>query len=232
MKIIAIIPARGGSKRIPRKNIKDFNGKPMLAYPLVAAAKSGIFEEIIVSTDDADIAEIAKKYGAAVPFMRSAKTAGDYATTFDVLDEVINEYKKTGKNFDVICCIYPCAPLLRPEFLTNAYAQMKSKNAPAIMPVCQYPNPVEWANRLVDGVITPVDRAAQDKRSQDFEPKYYDAGMFYFCKTDALFNHKSLTPDGTLGYAMDEKYVQDIDTPSDWEMAEIKYKLLTINNDY
>ena len=223
-KLIAIIPARGGSKRIPKKNIKDFMGKPMVAYAIDAALKSDLFDEVMVSTDSAEIAEVAKKYGAKVPFMRSKKTSNDYAVTFDVMDEVLNEYKKIGKTFDILCCIYPCVPFLKAETLKIAYSHLKNNDA--LMPVCKYPVPIEWAMKIENEILIPNNRDAQNMRSQDIELKYFDAGMFYFCKTDKLYQHNSLIPDKTRAFIIDEKECQDIDTLEDWETAEMKYKLL------
>ena len=224
MKNIAIITARGGSKRIPRKNIKDFMGKPMLAYAIDAALKSDIFDEVMVSTEDAEIAEIAKKYGAKVPFMRSEKTASDFATTFDVLDEVIQEYKKSGKEFETLCCIYPCVPFLKTETLKAAYSKMKGLDA--VVPVCKYPVPIEWAMKIENGLLIPNDREAQNMRSQDIKPKYFDVGMFYFCKTEKMYEYKSLISEKTSAYIISEDECQDIDTIEDWRMAEMKYRIM------
>ncbi len=226
MSIIAIITARGGSKRIPKKNIKEFYGKPMLAYAIDAAKKAGFFDEIIVSTDSQEIAEVAKKFDANVPFLRSARTADDYATTFDVLEEVLARYKEMGKTFDYVCCIYPCVPFLSSATLLNAYTQMLSTRANAIMPVCKYPVPVEWAMRLNNGYLYPDDANKQLIRSQDLKPAFFDAGMFYYCKTNVLLDKKTLVPPETQGFVIDEKECQDIDTPDDWIIAELKYKIL------
>ncbi|MGI5172139.1 pseudaminic acid cytidylyltransferase [Treponema sp. OMZ 840] len=226
MKTIAIITARGGSKRIPRKNIKEFMGKPMLAYAIEAAQKSGIFDTVIVSTDDEEIAALAKNLGAEVPFMRSAKTSSDYAITYDVLEEVLAEYKKINIGFDTLCCIYPCVPFLTADSLYKAYNQMFSDSHDAVMPVCKYPVPIEWAMIISEGKLMPNDRAAQLIRSQDLVPKYYDAGMFYFCKTSALLEHKTLVPPNTGAYIIDETECQDIDTLEDWKSAELKYKII------
>lgn len=225
MSVIAIITARGGSKRIPQKNIKEFMGKPMIAYAIQAAKDAGFFDEIMVSTDNNEIAEIAIKYGAVVPFMRSKATSDDFATTFDVIDEVIANYKRLGKFYDEFCCIYPCVPFLRAETLKKAYNIFKGHDA--LQPVCQYPVPIEWAMEICDnGTLVPVSREAQKLRSQDIKPKYFDAGMFYFCKTLSIYQHNSLTPNDMVAYVMDEQECQDIDTPTDWNAAEIKYKVL------
>lgn len=226
MSTIAIITARGGSKRIPGKNIKDFMGKPMLAYAIEAAKESGIFDDLMVSTDSRKIAEVARKYGVAVPFMRSERTSNDFATTYDVLDEVLAEYKKLGKNFNTVCCIYPCVPFLKAASLKDAYGLMTGKGADAVMPVCRYPAPVEWAMRMHDGVLAADDVEKQMVRSQDLNPAYFDAGMFYFYRTEAFLRKRTTLLPNTLGYVIDESECQDIDTPDDWIMAELKYRIL------
>lgn len=226
MSVIAIITARGGSKRIPKKNIKEFYGKPMLAYAIEAAKGAGIFDEIMVSTDSEEIAEVARKYGANVPFMRSERTANDFATTFDVLEEVVNEYKKQGKFFDELCCIYPCVPFLTSKTLKESYKLMKQTKANALQPVCKYPAPVEWAMKIENGLLIPNDRESLKIRSQDLTPKYFDAGMFYFCNTEIMLKEKTVVPTNTSGYIIDESECQDIDTPDDWKMAEIKFNII------
>lgn len=224
MKNIAIITARGGSKRIPRKNVKDFMGKPMIAYAINAALESKIFDEVMVSTDCSEIAEISKKFGANVPFLRGEKTSSDFASTYDALEEVVLEYKKINKEFDNICCIYPCVPFLSSETLKEAYE--KFQNHDALVPVCHYPVPVEWAMKIENGILLPNDAEAQQIRSQDLTPKYYDVGMFYFIKTQILINEKTLVPKNTFGYIIKEGECQDIDTFEDWQKAEMKYKIL------
>ena len=225
MSMIAIITARGGSKRIPRKNIKNFMGKPMIAYAIDAARKSGLFDTVMVSTEDLDIADIAKKCGAEVPFLRSEKTSSDFATTYDVLEEVVVEYGKLGKRFDWLCCLYPCVPLLSPESLKNAYRTMLDANANAVQPVCLYPSPIEWAMRISNGMLVPMVPSDLKIRSQDLEPKFFDAGMFYFCKTDVLLKEKTLVPSRTAGYVINEMECQDIDTVDDWNIAELKFRI-------
>ena len=224
---IAIITARGGSKRIPRKNIKPFMGRPMIAYAIEAAVSSGLFSEVMVSTDDGEIASIARECGASVPFMRSEATASDHATTFDVLAEVVGEYGRLGRQFDVVCCIYPCVPFLTGATLRNACA--KIENANAVVPVCRYPVPIEWAMRIDDGMLKPDNPAAQSIRSQDIVPKYYDAGMFYFVRTDVLMKERTLVPSRTAAFVIPEEECQDIDTMDDWNAAEMKYRILKGN---
>ena len=226
MKNIAIITARGGSKRIPRKNIKEFMGKPMIAYAIESAIKSEVFDEIMVSTDDIEIAEIAKKYGAKVPFMRSEKTANDFATTNDVLIEVIEEYNKLGKSFDKFCCIYPCVPFLDSEILKNANEKFENSNADSLMPVVKYSFPIQRAVKVnSEGFLEYREPQYAMSRSQDLEAMYHDVGMFYFAKTNAFLEQKKLVTTKTVLFEMDESVIQDIDTPEDWKMAELKYKV-------
>lgn len=227
MKNIAIITARGGSKRIPKKNIKEFMGKPMLAYAIQAAQDSKIFDEVMVSTDSEEIAEIARKFGANVPFMRSEATANDYATTAEVLNEVIERYKKQGKTFDEFCCIYPCVPFLTGEILKNAYKNFKESNAATLMPVVRFSFPIQRAVRINNnGFLEYREPENAPKRSQDLEPMYHDVGMFYFTKTDKFIEEKTLVCKNTIMLEMDERFIQDIDTLEDWKMAELKYKVL------
>lgn len=221
---IAIIPARSGSKRIPQKNIKNFLGKPMLAYAIEAARQSKVFDFVMVSTDSQEIADIAVSCGAEVPFLRSAENSSDFATTFDVLDEVISEYKKIHVVFSSFCCIYPCVPFLTGETLQKAFSNLTDYDA--VIPVIKYPVPVEWALKIENNILKPHDSEMLNIRSQDLTPKYYDAGMFYFCKTEKLYENNSLLPERTYGLVIPETEAQDIDTPEDWKAAELKYRLL------
>ena len=223
MRSIAIITARGGSKRIPRKNVKPFMGKPMIAYAIAAALESKLFDEVMVSTDDAEIAETAKAHGAAVPFLRSAATANDFATTADVLNEVIAEYAKLGVAFDEFCCIYPCVPFLTGELLREAHEDFAASAADSLMPVVKYSFPIQRAvRRNAEGFLEYREPENKLKRSQDLEPMYHDVGMFYFHKT-ASFCAKNAR---MAMFEMPEERVQDIDTLDDWKMAEMKYKIL------
>lgn len=226
MEKIAIITARGGSKRIPNKNINLFMGKPMISYAIEVAKQSGVFDVVMVSTDSIEIATIAKKYGAEVPFLRSERTSNDTATTYDVLQEVLEEYKKLGKHFDVVGCIYPCVPLLKSETIKKAFTDMCNLNANGAQPVCAFPAPIEWAMRMEEGYLIPDNTSALTIRSQDLKKKYYDAGMFYLCRTEALLCEMTLVPSKTIGIVVDESECQDIDTIEDWHAAEIKYKVL------
>ena len=224
MGMLAVITARGGSKRIPRKNVRPFMGRPMIAYAIAAAKGSGLFDEVMVSTDDAEIAEIAKAHGAAVPFLRSAATANDLATTNDVLKEVMGEYAKRGRTFDAFCCIYPCVPFLTGDLLKEAGETFAASGAKGLVPVVRYSYPIQRALvRDAAGLISFREPENAAKRSQDLEPTYHDAGMFYF-STTAAFADRNGIPTGRLAmFELSEERVQDIDTEADWQMAEMKY---------
>ena len=226
MKRLCIIPARGGSKRIPRKNIKPFMGKPIIAYSIEAALNSGVFDEVMVSTDDEEIAEVAKKYGAKVPFMRSAETANDYATTVDVLMEVVNTYKSRGVDFDTICCLYSTAPFVTPGRLAEASSQL-SENVDACFTIVQYSYPIQRSLRIGEnGYVGMKFPEHLKSRTQDLEKVYHDAGQFYVVKTDSLIAEKTVWCKRTKPLVLSELEVQDLDTETDWQLAEMKFKLL------
>ena len=227
-KRIAIITARGGSKRIPKKNIKDFCGKPIIAYSIEAAISSKLFDEVIVSTDSEEIAEIAKKYGASVPFMRSAETSNDYATTNDVLMEVFNEYEKRGQEFDIAVCIYPTAPFVTADKLKRAIDMVEKDGADAVTPVVQFSFPPQRAFIIRDNALEYQYPENASARSQDLEPIYHDCGQFYVMKPKNVMDGiiiKKTTP-----IVMPESEVQDIDTVEDWKIAEMKYQIMVSDN--
>ena len=226
MNNIAIITARGGSKRIPRKNIKDFLGKPILAYSIEAALKSGLFDTVMVSTDDEEIAAIAQKYGAEVPFYRSAETANDYATTNDVLLEVLEEYTKRGMQFEMGCCIYPTAPFVTADKLRNAMALFQASDADSLIPVVPFSYPPKRGMVIREGKLIFEYPQYLDARSQDLEPNYHDVGQFYFFRIDAFQKNHKLMMGNILPYVVSEMEVQDIDHLTDWEIAELKYKVM------
>lgn len=226
MSSIAIITARGGSKRIPKKNIRDFCGKPVIAYSIEAALESGIFDEVMVSTDSGEIAGIAERYGAKVPFLRSEKTSGDRASTADVLREVIEAYSLQRKEFDMICCIYPTAPFVTAEKLRQAEKILEDAKADALMPVVRFSFPPQRGLIIKDGLVGYKYPEFADTRSQDLEPLYHDCGQFYFCRTDVFLKYHTMIPRGTVPMEMPDAEVQDIDNLSDWELAELKYKML------
>jgi pseudaminic acid cytidylyltransferase len=227
-KNLAIITARGGSKRIPRKNIKDFNGKPIIAYSIEAALTSGIFDEVMVSTDDIEIADIAKQYGAVVPFMRSHKSSDDFATTADVLKEVLQSYNNIDKNFSFACCIYPTAPFVTAKKLKTAFDFLINKTADSVIPVTKFSFPIWRSFKLDDGKLLYNWPEFAPKRSQDLPPAFHDCGQFYFFKTDIFLASGKLVTDNTIGLEIPESEVQDIDNEEDWKLAEIKYSFLKL----
>ena len=226
MNAIAIITARGGSKRIPGKNMRDFCGKPILAYSVKAALQSGLFEEVMVSTDSEAIADVAKAYGASVPFLRSAKTSGDYATTADVLSEVIEKYRDLGGMFDCFCCIYPTAPFLTAEKLRNAFAAFTETGADSLIPVIRFSYPPQRALIVRDGQLAYQSPEYAAARSQDLEPFYHDCGQFYLCKTEPFLRRHSILTPTSIPFILPEEETQDIDNESDWIIAEWKFKAM------
>ncbi len=226
MNNIAIITARGGSKRIPRKNIKDFLGKPIIAYSIEASLQSGIFQEVMVSTDDAEIAEVAQKYGAKVPFMRSAKNADDFATTTDVLIEVLENYQNLGQNFQYACCLYPTAPFVRAEKLQKAFQLLTESNADSVVPVAAFSYPIWRSLKIENGKLQMNFPENLNKRSQDLPPAYHDVGQFYFFEVAKFLSTKRLFSDFSVPLHVSELEMQDIDNETDWKLAELKYQLL------
>lgn len=218
---IAIIPARGGSKRIPRKNIKTFNGKPMLAYAIDAARSSDLFDRIIVSTDDVEIAQVALRHGAEVPFLRSAENANDSATTMSVLKEVLMQLDSI--HITSICCIYPCVPLLDAELLTKAYASFESQRVDTLLPVIRYTTPIQRALQVKEGRIYFMYPKTTSVRTQDLETAFHDAGMFYWTKPDIINSYDALFTENTGFIEVTEFQAQDIDSETDWQLAEFKY---------
>tara|TARA_B100000767_G_scaffold248819_1_gene250007 strand:+ start:680 stop:1360 length:681 start_codon:yes stop_codon:yes gene_type:complete len=222
---ICIIPARVGSKRIPRKNIKDFLGKPIIAYSIQAALDSGLFDEVMVSTDDAEIAYIAKKFGAKVPFMRSAKNSDDFATTFDVIEEVIQSYSSQNKDFENICCVYSCAPFVTSKILLKAYNQLIEKKFDTVFPIIAYSFPIQRALRVNQGKVSMIVEDNLNIRSQDLEKSFHDAGQFYWCNTKRLLSSEKLITPNSGGIEISELDAQDIDNQMDWDLAELKFQL-------
>lgn len=223
-KMLAVITARGGSKRIPKKNIKDFCKKPVLAYSIEAALQSGIFDEVMVSTDSTEIADTALSYGAAVPFYRSAATSDDYATTSDVLMEVLAGYSDMGREFEYFACLYPTAPFITADKLRRAYELLREKDGDCLIPVVRFSYPPQRGLVIEDGIMRYLWSENYRRRSQDLEGMYHDCGQFYMYRTPAFLARKGEFLDGIIPFVLPETEVQDIDTPEDWELAEIKYK--------
>jgi pseudaminic acid cytidylyltransferase len=225
---IAIITARGGSKRIPRKNIKDFLGKPIIAYSIQTALASGLFDEVMVSTEDSEIAAVAEQYGATVPFLRSNQNADDYAGTADVLLEVLQQLNEMVKIYDHACCIYPTAPFINTDILHKGYSLLINKKFDTVFPVCAFSYPV-----LRSLVMDETGKTAMqwpenmNKRSQDLLPCYHDAGQFYWINISSFLTRQKLFTDNSGAIILNELQVQDIDNEMDWKIAELKYSLLT-----
>lgn len=226
---VAIITARGGSKRIPRKNIKSFLGKPILQYSIEAALQSGLFDEVMVSTEDEEIAEIARQAGAKVPFYRTEKTANDYATTAEVIEEVLETYAANGQVFASACCIYPTAPFITGEKLQEAMALLEENHADSVLPVVRFSFPPQRCVVIEENQLHPKWPEYMKCRSQDLEPFYHDAGQFYCIDTAAFAKQHKVFMDHTIPIILAEMDVQDVDTEEDWKLAELKYKMLHHN---
>jgi len=229
MKTLAIIPARGGSKRIPRKNIKDFLGKPIIAYSIEAALKSNLFDEVMVSTDDEGIASIAKQYGAKIPFMRSEKNADDFTGTGDVVFEVLNKYSEIGKDFTTACCIYATAPFVNENKLIEGFKLLTDSEFDAVFPLAKYNSPIWRSYYLNENRSVKMNFPENEaKRSQDLPDAYYDAGQFYWFKTAAihLLENKNSFGINKASIVLDDMEVQDIDNIEDWQIAEMKFEYL------
>lgn len=225
-KSIAIITARGGSKRIPKKNIKNFCGKPIIQYSIEAALQSGVFSEVMVSTDSEEIAVIAKASGAAVPFLRAEKTSNDYATTSDVLNEVLTAYHDIGQEFDYGCCIYPTAPFITKELLLEAMNKLKESSVNTVAPVVGYSFPPQRAMVIREGLAQMQYPENINVRSQDLETIYHDAGQFYAFKIQNFLKTGKLLDEKIYPIIRTDLEVQDIDNEEDWIIAEIKYHFL------
>jgi len=226
---VAVITARGGSKRIPRKNIRNFCGHPIIKYSIDAAIQAGCFEEVMVSTDDVEIAEISQNYGAKIPFYRTENTSNDFAMTADVIEEVILEYKKIGKNFDYLCCIYPTAPFIDPDKLKKGFELLQEKDAESAIPVVRFSYPIQRALKVENDQLTMINPENMNKRSQDLMPAFHDVGQFYWVNTEKFLKTKKLFSDFTVAIEVPESEVQDIDTEEDWKIAEMKYRILREN---
>lgn len=222
MSNLAIIPARGGSKRIPRKNIKSFLGKPIIAYAIETAIESGMFDEVMVSTDDEEIAEISRKYGASVPFMRSEQSSNDYATTAEVILEVLENYNEI---FAYACCIYPTAPFITKKILYKAFESLKDNQFDSVFPVVRFSYPIQRSLYADNDKIKMVWPEYLNCRSQDLDIRYHDAGQFYWFNVMTYQQKKRMFTDNSGFVEVSELEIQDIDNETDWAIAEMKYKL-------
>lgn len=224
---IAIIPARGGSKRIPRKNIKLFHGKPMIAYSIEAAKASGCFDKIIVSTDDQEIADVAKQYGAEVPFIRPGDISDDYATTMDVMQHAIKWCEQQQWHVIHVCCIYATAPFILADDISKGFEKVSKANVEYAFSATTFPFPIQRAITVIDGgAVTMLEPQYTNTRSQDLIEAYHDAGQFYWGKSSAFLTGKAIFAPHSQAVILPRKRVQDIDTPEDWELAEMLYSVL------
>lgn len=224
---LAIIPARGGSKRIPRKNIRDFLGKPIIAYAIEAARESGLFEEIMVSTDDHEIAAVARSFGAEVPFLRSNQSSSDTAILSEALKEVIDEYGNRGRHFDYFCCLLPTATLVTPALIRRGYKMISSGDYSSVRPVIPFTYPIQRAVTLdKDGYMAFLSPENYHVRSQDLVTTYHDSATVYWVKRG--YNISDQYKKGA--FEIEPIFSQDIDTPEDWEIAEFKFEYLRKKN--
>jgi pseudaminic acid cytidylyltransferase len=229
MNNLAIIPARGGSKRIPRKNIKNFLGKPIITYSIEAAIRSQLFSEVMVSTDDDEIAKIAKNAGASVPFFRSVNNSDDTAILIDVILEVVSEYRNQGRTFNSICCVMPTSPFITNKFLKESYDLLLENEFSSVIPIVEYGYPIQRAFILNNNKLSMKWPDNYIARSQDLQKSYHDSGMFFWLTLEGLKKYNSGVNNNTGGYIVPESEVHDIDNEEDWILSEIKYQFVQKN---
>jgi pseudaminic acid cytidylyltransferase len=220
---LCIIPARGGSKRIPKKNVKEFHGKPIIAYSIETALESGLFKEVMVSTDCEEIKKISQMYGAEVPFLRSETNSNDFATTVDVVNEVLATYRKEGQSYDEICVLYPCAPFVSAADLINAKHLLDQYDC--VIPVVRFDFPPFRSFEISESELRYKWPEFEKSRSQDLEELFHDAGQWYFFRNEEQY-HESLVKRSTSPFILESNKVQDIDTITDWKLAELKFQML------
>ncbi len=226
MSSICIIPARGGSKRIPRKNIKEFFGKPLIAYSIEVALESKLFDKVLVSTDDEEIAEVARKYGAQVPFLRPKELSDDFTVTKDVIDHALNYLKEKGETYDYLCTLYATAPLLQSKYLIEGYEKLKNSDAVNVFSATSMPFPIQRTFKLTkDGRCEMFTPEHYLTRSQDLEEAYQDAGQFYWTKLHENSKEIMFGKD-SIPIILPRYLVQDIDTLEDWQRAEFMYEAI------
>lgn len=227
MSTLCVIPARGGSKRIPRKNIKDFYGKPIIAYSIEAAIDSGCFDKVIVSTDDEEIAIVAQQYGAEVPFMRSTELSDDYTGTTAVIADAIQQLSKQEFDASYTCCLYATAPFIQIEDIQNSYTLIKAGNLSYAFGITDYAFPIQRAIKLDNNHrVSMFDDEQFNTRSQDLARAWHDAGQFYWGKSQAWLDNTLVFSPESAGYKIPRYRVQDIDTIEDWMMAELMYQAI------
>lgn len=223
---IAVIPARGGSKRIPRKNIREFAGKPMIAHAIEAALSSAMFRHVVVSTDDDEIAEIALKWGAEVPFRRPPELADDFTPTVPVINHAVEACRQIGWNVEYACCIYPGVPFIQVDDIRGAFDLLISSGAAYSFPVTEFPSAIQRAlRRSPEGRMSPFEPKYELVRTQDLEPAFHDVGQFYWASAETWKNNNRIHSSGA-GLPIPGWRVVDIDTPADWERAELLYNAI------
>jgi len=227
MRNLCIIPARGGSKRILRKNIKEFLNKPIIAYSIETALKSNLFNEVMVSTEDDEIANVAIKFGARVPFFRSTDSANDFSTVTHVLNEVIDHYQTIGQVFENACCLYATAPLTTIEHIKQGFEILVQKQRDTVIPITPFTFPI-WRGLKTedDEKVKMIWPEFLNSRSQDLQEVFHDAGQWYWFSVESFIKNKKLFNDNTCAIILDQIEVQDIDNLTDWKIAELKYAYL------
>jgi pseudaminic acid cytidylyltransferase len=221
---LAIIPARGGSKRIPHKNIRAFHGRPIISYPIAIAQESACFSEVMVSTDDDKIAQVARDCGASVPFMRSAENSHDTAQIQDVVAEVVTEYAKRGRHFSLVCCIYPTAALITTNHLLQGLEKLQAcEQLCCVLPVVRFDSPIQRALVIRNDRIPMLQPEHYDTRSQDLEPAYHDVGQWYWLRYERFAVNREMLGFNCSAIVLSEFEAQDVDDEDDWRMAELKY---------
>jgi len=226
---LCVIPARGGSKRIPKKNIRNFCGKPIISYSVEAALASNCFDKVIVSTDDEGVADIAKQCGAEIPFLRPAELSDDYTGTGDVVKHAINWYENQGVEVDYVCCIYATAPFVDSKYIIDGYEKLSLSKKSYAFSVTSFPFPIQRAIRInSSNEVEAVWPENIFKRSQDLEECYHDAGQFYWGISDAFLNDEKIFSPASLPVLIPRYLVQDIDTQEDWERAELMYHAMQL----
>ncbi len=225
MSCVAVIPARAGSKRIVGKNTKHFCGKPLLQYSIDAALNSGLFDRVIVSTDSEEIAELANTLGAETPFLRPHNLADDYTGTREVINHAIESLQELGYEFDYCCCIYATAPFLQQRYLLEGFNKLQSEpDKEFAFSVSSFDFPIQRAIGVSEEGVSVLYPEYIEMRSQDLEEAFHDAGQFYWGRTIAFLGENAIFSKYAIGIKIPRKFVQDIDTPEDWERAELMYK--------
>ena len=228
MHTVAIIPARGGSKRILKKNIKAFAGKPIIAYSIEAAKESRLFDRIIVSTDSQEIVSVASHYGAEAPFIRPKELADDLTPTAPVLHHALVSLLQTGYEVDYFCCIYATAPFVKAKYIREGYDRIRTNRVSSAFSVTSFGFPIFRALKIrEDGRLEMFWPAHELTRSQDLPKAYHDAGQFYWLESKRFMDHPRLYSPDAFPVFLPRHLVQDIDTPEDWERAEIMFKSLS-----